>query len=193
MIRCVAFKGPEAIPVYRAGLEEPHNIQAGAMAVQFLLYHYSFRWTNALLRENLKHAVDGWARLLWLCKFPLPVSETREWGNSCTYPFSLKEITSELLQGDSFWVLIFKISFRNYFASTCGKFVMCNSLGLPSVIQLCRYSLKGFDLLRSNLLILIMCSCPASLPLMGIESWACGAAPTMPTFPVSTTGWKHSE
>lgn len=58
MIWCVVFKGPKAIPVYRAGLEEPHNIQAGAVAVQFLPYHFSFRWTNALLRENLKHPVD---------------------------------------------------------------------------------------------------------------------------------------
>lgn len=131
MIWCVVFKGPKAIPVYRAGLEEPHDIQAGAVAVQFLPYHYSFRWTYALLRENLKHPMDGWARLLWLCKIPLPVSETREWGKSCTYPFSLKEITSKLLWGDSFWVWVFKISLRNYFdeiqrkvASTCGKFVI---------------------------------------------------------------------
>lgn len=131
MIWCVVFKGPKAIPVYRAGLEEPHNTQAGAVAVQFLPYHYSFRWTYALLRENLKHPVGGWARLLGLCKIPLPVSETREWGNSCTCPFSLKEITSELLWGDSFWVWIFKIFFRNYFdeiqrkvVSTYGKLVI---------------------------------------------------------------------
>lgn len=131
MIWCVVFKGPKAIPVYRAGLEEPHGIQAGAVAVQFLPYHNSFRWTCALLRENLKHPVDGWARLLWLCKIPLPVSETRERGNSCTYAFSFKGNHFRASLGWFFLGLDFQNFFLNYFveiqrkvASTCGKFII---------------------------------------------------------------------
>lgn len=119
------FKGPKAIPVYRVGLEDLRSVHARAVALgDSFSNHFFFRRTFALLREKLKCPVDGWAGLLRLCKITLPVSEMREWGNSCTYPYPLssKETTSELLWGDSFCFGISRVSFRNCLAEIHRKF-----------------------------------------------------------------------